>query len=94
MSEHEGLLFFTEEDWAIIDAPPDAPEELWAYWNDPDGEYCSGVVKVLGSEGDHVIVERDGTTFEVLDNELVYSPQYTFIFQGVLGGILVLKETK
>lgn len=65
---------FTEKDWALIDAPGEAPKELWAFWHDPDGGYCSGLVKVLGSEGDHVIVERNGSTFEVFDEELVYSP--------------------
>ncbi len=66
---------FTDEDLAQIEAVPEAPLELWAIWIDPDGGYCSGPVKVLGSEGDHVIVERDGTTFEVFDNELVYNPR-------------------
>jgi hypothetical protein len=70
----EEFEHFTDEDFASFDAPPEAPEELYAYWNDPDGGICSGKVKVLGSEGDHVIVERDGTTFEVFDEELVYSP--------------------
>jgi hypothetical protein len=73
-NRQEDFAHFTDEDFAIIDAPPEAPEELWAYWNDPDEGYCSGPVKVLGSEGDHVIVERDGSTFEVFDDELTYSP--------------------
>jgi len=68
---HEG---YTDKNLAFIYSPPEAPKELWAFWVDPNGGF-PGLVKVLGSEGDHVIVERHGTTFEVFDNELVYNPQ-------------------